>query len=114
LLLLMLGTRMRPPQTLPIAEITPTMQFAQLYFEGNITHIPRISRNRRSAATDLDDESGATLRIVFLEGALTRLKEQMPDIEAGSRLYVSGSLRIRADEPPVLFIRSPEQFDFPE
>jgi len=107
---LLVAAHLQGPQTVPIADISPTMQFAQLYFEGSLTHAPRISRNRKSAATDLADGSGETLRIVFLDEAAMTIQELVPGLEAGSRLHVTGGLRIRAGEPPVLFIRSPEQF----
>lgn len=108
--MLIVAARLSRPQTLPIAEISPTMQFAQIYFEGQITETPRVSRNQNSAATDLDDDSGQTLRIVFLDEALAAMRAHSPPITKGMGLHVSGNLRVRADEPPVLFIRSPEQF----
>ncbi len=110
LCLLILAARLHPPQTLPIADITPTMQFAQLYFEGQITHKPRVSRNHTSASTNLDDGSGQILRMVFLDEALTALLDNTEAFQAGTHLHVSGGLRIRADEPPVLFIRNTNQF----
>lgn len=108
--LLIIGARLRPPQTIPIAEISPTMQFAQLYFEGKLTQAPRISRNQRSASANLDDGSGVTLRIVFLDEAAQTIQQLSPPLAAGSPIRVSGGLRIRADEEPVLFIRSNDQF----
>ena len=110
LLLLIVAARHKPPDTVPIAEITPAMQFARLHFEGTLTRTPRISRNRRSASTNLDDGSGSTLRLVFLDEAVQALQPAVPPIKQGSRVRVHGSLRINADEPPVLFIRSNEQF----
>jgi len=110
LLLLILAARSKPPATLPIAAITPAMQFARLHFEGTLTRTPRISRNQRSASTDLDDGSGPTLRLVFLEQALHALRHMSPPLTQGSPVRVQGSLRISADEPPVMFLHSPEQF----
>lgn len=108
-ILLLVAARVRPPQTVPIADISPTMQFAQLYFEGELTQAPRLSRNQTSASTNLDDGSGATLRIVFLDEAVRAMQAISPPLAAGSRMRISGGLRIRADESPVLFIRDPAQ-----
>jgi hypothetical protein len=110
LIILILAAARRPPETIPIRDITPAMQFSRLFFEGELTRAPRISRNQNSASTDLDDGSGRTLRIVFLEDAVVSLKEIQPPLTAGSRIRVQGGLRVQADEPPVMFIRSPDQF----
>ncbi len=110
IILLIAGAHLRPPDVMPIAGISPTMQFAQLVFEGELTEAPRISRNQRSAATNLCDGSGQTLRIVFLEEAVQVLLADAVPLITGSRIRVSGGLRIRAEEEPVLFIRSPEQW----
>ena len=108
--MLLVAARLRLPQTVPIADISPTMQFADLYFEGRLTQAPRISRNQRSASTNLDDGSGATLRIVFLDEAVQAIQQKSEQLQAGAQVRVNGGLRIRADEEPVLFIRTPDQF----
>ncbi|MFU8780233.1 MAG: hypothetical protein ACNA71_04320 [Kiritimatiellia bacterium] len=110
LAMLLVAAGKRSPETVAISEITPTMQFARLFFEGEITRTPRISRNQNSAATDLDDGSGSTLRIVFLEEAVHAIQSAMPPLTNGTRMRVRGGLRIQADEPPVMFIRTPDQF----
>ena len=110
LLLIITAARNQPPQTVPINEITPAMQFAGLHFEGALTSNPRISRNHRSASANLDDGSGSTLRLVFLDQAALAIRDSTPPLREGCRIRVHGSLRIQPDQPPVLFIRSDDQF----
>ncbi len=95
----------------PVAKLTPSLQFAQLQFEGKLTHTPRVSRNRRSASTELDDGSGSTLRIVFLDDALEALLDLAHKPEPGTRFRVQGSPRIRQGQQPVLFLRDAGNFD---
>ncbi len=110
LLLLWFAVRQHPPKTLPIADLDPAMNFARLQFEGRLTRPPRISRSRRSASTEVDDGSGRNLRIVFLDQALETLINRETPLPAGTPVRVQGSVSIRADEQPLIFLRDPEQF----
>ena len=111
LLLLWCAVRQQAPRSLPIAALDPAMNFARLQFEGRLARTPRVSRNRRSASTELDDGSGQTLRIVFLDQALTELLEQEPLPPEGTPVRVQGGVSLKAGEQPVLFLRDAGQFE---
>jgi hypothetical protein len=86
------------------------MQFARISVQGALVRPLRVSRNRTSATTEIDDGSGTMLRVVFLEEACKALLAHDTPFARGTKLRVTGGVQIKADELPVMFIRDPDQF----
>lgn len=110
LLLLILASRNHKPDTVLISTITPAMQYARIYVEGELMQAPQVSHSKNSASANIDDGSGKTLRVVFLDDAVDTLLALTHPLEKGTKMRVTGGLSIKANQPPVMFVRQKEQF----
>lgn len=99
LLALWLSASNRPPPALRIADIVPTMNYAQVCITGRIVGTPHSGRRPGSISFNIDDGSG-TLHI-FSDTPLT-----VP-LARDDSITVTGSLKLSVDRDPILFVHSP-------
>lgn len=113
LTLLGLAAAAREPDSVAIAAISPSMQFARIRVDGIIAAPPRSGRSRNGNAwfsLTLQDQ-GARLRVAAFGDAADQLASRAAAnaFATGTWMRAEGSLSFRAEQTPSLLLRQADQ-----
>lgn len=105
LALLWLAAAKDLPPLVRITDISPPMNFAQVRIEGTVAERPRIRHDNNSLSFLVSDGS-SRLRVYADGKTAMALAANGKTLLAGSSITVSGSLKVKANGAPILFLRS--------
>lgn len=107
LLALFLYQRAREPPEVCIENLTPRMHHATVTITGTLTHVPFLSDTGGYASLRVAGTDGSTIRVQVYGDAVSALHETTASAP-GTRIKVTGVLRIQAGSEPSIRLRRPE------
>ncbi len=108
--LLYLTARHKETPVVRIADISPTMNYAYIRVAGTVCGRPYVGRDNSKVTFVVDDGTG-TIRVEARDRVSRELAEQEGIPRTKSDVEIVGCLRVTADSPPRLYVRSADHVE---